>query len=569
AGTSLGRGLFGPVTSRQILLQVRERLVHCFHNHPQCHAQGRSNVRPTRFLDVNPSTSPENVKLTHLDTDNRRPYVTLSYVWGRDQQTKTTMATKARHESAILITTLPRTIQDAILFTRLMGADLLWVDSLCIVQDDPDEVAREIAKMASYYGNSLFTLSVAAAQDCDEGFLNSPLGQVPRATGWVQFGIPFFNSLSNYRGRLTLFLSRDQNHRPEDSDEPIERRAWTLQETLLSRRLVVIEAQSTSWSCLTVNHGSILNVRTQLLDLRKEILSLPRVSVENRHGTELQQTRDLLASPFEIKDAYSPWQDEEMIESSLCCWFQIVEQYMSRVLSDRGDVLNAISGVAQALSNGVSDNPLSPDAPKYLAGLWWSKYLPLELLWDAKPQDATEFRSNAPYIAPSWSWASAPMPATFTNPLAFPLSTRAFQHFEVISCFIQRQTPKAPYGAVISGHLLVKGRVIHGLLQNLEISEYNFTFMMDPWRGESDNATLRKDEKDVTLLEILTEEAFDGVGGHRAFFYRGLVLMMQEEGSFSRIGTFGNYIVNTGNDRERRWLEFRARLIGCHGKLKF
>ncbi|KAM7213882.1 Heterokaryon incompatibility protein (HET) domain containing protein, partial [Rhypophila decipiens] len=462
---SLGRGLFGPVTSPQILLQVRERLVHCFRHHPQCHTQGRSNVRPTRFLDVSPSNCPENVKLTHLDTDNRRPYVTLSYVWGRDQQTKTTMATRARHECAILMTMLPRTIQGAILFTRLMGVDLLWVDSMCIVQDDPDEVATEIAKMASYYGNSLFTLSVAAAQNCNEGFLNSPLGQVPRATGWVQLGIPFFISLSNDRGRLTLFLSRDQNYRPKDSDEPIERRAWTLQETLLSRRLVVIEAQSTSWSCLTFSQCAYTT-----FDLRKEILSLSRISVENRDGTELQQTRDLLASPFEIKDAYSPWQDEEMIESSLCCWFQIVEQYMSRVLSDRGDALNAISGVAQALSNGVSDSPLGPDAPKYLAGLWWSKYLPLELLWYAKPQDAAEFRSqNAPpYIAPSWSWASAPMPANFTNPLAFPLSTRAFQHFEVISCFIQRQNPKAAYGAVIYGHLIVKGRVIHGLLQNLQ-----------------------------------------------------------------------------------------------------
>src|SRR4051812_2260579 len=83
----------------------------------------------------------------------------------------------SRHASGISISSLPKTIKDAILVARHLGVNLLWVDSLCIVQDDPQELDLEISSMSAYYRNSLVTISAAAAESCAKGFL----GQAERS----------------------------------------------------------------------------------------------------------------------------------------------------------------------------------------------------------------------------------------------------------------------------------------------------------------------------------------------------------------------------------------------------
>lgn len=58
---------------------------------------------------------------------------------------------------------LPSTFQDAITVTRRLGIAYIWIDSLCIVQDDAQDWEREAAKMALIFESAYLTIAATAA----------------------------------------------------------------------------------------------------------------------------------------------------------------------------------------------------------------------------------------------------------------------------------------------------------------------------------------------------------------------------------------------------------------------
>lgn len=72
-------------------------------------------------------------------------------------------------KAAIDLWRLPKTIQDAVEVSRKLKVKYIWVDALCICQDDNDEWARESAKMASIYSNAYVTIAAAGAEDVNSG----------------------------------------------------------------------------------------------------------------------------------------------------------------------------------------------------------------------------------------------------------------------------------------------------------------------------------------------------------------------------------------------------------------
>jgi hypothetical protein len=98
-------------------------------------------------------------------------YVALSYRWGSENNLKTTKLTLEDYQNGIL----PRTLLDAVIVTRRLGARYIWIDSLCIVQDDPGDWAAEAAKMGGVYMNSYFTIAAHAADHAGDGFLKQSL----------------------------------------------------------------------------------------------------------------------------------------------------------------------------------------------------------------------------------------------------------------------------------------------------------------------------------------------------------------------------------------------------------
>jgi hypothetical protein len=144
---------------------------------------------PTRLLDL--SGLPERRELLNRSTqwrsmfqeracrliemrpESRGQYVALSYCWGSNVPFTTTSANLQEHkqENGITFDQLPETLQDAVLMVRFLGLRYLWVDCLCIVQDDIADWEHEAAQMADVYSNAFLTLAAMRANHCDEGFL--------------------------------------------------------------------------------------------------------------------------------------------------------------------------------------------------------------------------------------------------------------------------------------------------------------------------------------------------------------------------------------------------------------
>lgn len=100
-------------------------------------------------------------------------YVALSYVWG---QVKTFRLLKANKEDVmtdngldVYWNDIPLTIRDAVSLVHKAGIRYLWVDALCLVQDDPDDMKNGIGIMDTVYEQSLFTLVAATGVDADHG----------------------------------------------------------------------------------------------------------------------------------------------------------------------------------------------------------------------------------------------------------------------------------------------------------------------------------------------------------------------------------------------------------------
>jgi hypothetical protein len=174
-------------------------------------------------------------------------YVALSYVWGQTEglRTEKTLLPQLQEPGALLRLgpSLPETIRDAMGLVELLGERYLWVDSLCIPQDDEENKLRDINRMAEIYSNSLVT--IIAADGHDSGY-----------------GLPGIQGLSRARElhqevfRLEGNEMVVQQQLPKSelewmarSQVPYFQRGWTFQEYLFSKRRLMFESQIVRWEC--------------------------------------------------------------------------------------------------------------------------------------------------------------------------------------------------------------------------------------------------------------------------------------------------------------------------------
>lgn len=125
-------------------------------------------------------------------------YAALSYCWGPSEdaqlQSKTTKETHVRHLESLDFESLSPVLKDAVKVTRNLSIPYLWVDSLCILQDDISDWERQCRQMNDIYGKACITLIAASSSTCQEGFLQTtrpalrkvslPVG-APTANQWL------------------------------------------------------------------------------------------------------------------------------------------------------------------------------------------------------------------------------------------------------------------------------------------------------------------------------------------------------------------------------------------------
>lgn len=305
-------------------------------------------------------------------------YITLSHCWGEGNILTTKKQNLKRHKENIDFKLLPKTFQDSIDITRHLGIRYLWIDSLCIIQDDPDDWAEESSKMAYIYQSSYLTITATAAKNDSEGLFK------PREvntfcieiSGPQSSGQP--TTLRARRGRKhnCLQIMDTDNYRNEDS-EPLMERAWVYQERLLSRRLLHFASDEMIWECRQASECECdLLHRTELRKL-----------IWERQG-EMDDTMSDRSMFEELLSA-----KERETEFKTQRWYQLIQNYTSLDITKDEDRLPAFSGIASTIVN----------AQDYMAGIR-KNHAVRDLLWFSL--STINCRRSQSYLAPTWSWTS-------------------------------------------------------------------------------------------------------------------------------------------------------------------
>ncbi|CAG9973910.1 unnamed protein product [Clonostachys byssicola] len=235
---------------------VKKWLRKCRYHHQQC-LQTRSGLLvneihgpklPTRVLDVRKRD--EGVVSLIESNGLKENFCALSYCWGnRPQSVVTTRESIADHCAGIEIDRLPQTFKDAIQLTYEIGINYLWIDSLCIVQDDDDDWEKEAGNMANVYQHAFLVISADGASHSDGGcFVRQDI--YPSVVK-----IPFYDASGQICS--SFWLSREMvgyiDKYPEDS--PLQERAWAFQEAFLARRSIHFMPGGMSWRCQCMSLG--------------------------------------------------------------------------------------------------------------------------------------------------------------------------------------------------------------------------------------------------------------------------------------------------------------------------
>jgi hypothetical protein len=140
----------------------------CVQSHKTCSENTVSEL-PTRILDLTSRCATSLALIESRDGPTKGCYATLSHCWGAAHFISTKRETLEKHKTSIEWDELPKTFQDAIVVARALGIRFLWIDSLCIVQDDKADWERESRCMATIYSKSFLNIAATGSADSTGG----------------------------------------------------------------------------------------------------------------------------------------------------------------------------------------------------------------------------------------------------------------------------------------------------------------------------------------------------------------------------------------------------------------
>jgi len=365
-----------------------------------------SDFSPTRLVKINDDGS---IHLYEPSATSTLKWVALSYCWGGEPPIKLTKSVYNTWLDEMPHSELPQTIKDAIRTTRELGLTYFWVDSLCIIQDSEEDMTTQLSQMARIYSHSELTISASRAKTCRDGFLQDV--QFPPSIDLV-FRLHF--QCPDGKIGSVILHGMDDLHPPR---EPVEERSWTLQEHLLSPRVLVFGSRGVWWTCRTVNY----NWYTPVSFLETAVTRL-----KFRNLFETQKRRHMQWIPGDT-------------------WLSMVQNYTTRSMTKREDVFPAISGLAEYYADKMGT--------EYLAGFFRVSLLS-SLIWKRDVKYGSALPRHEGYIAPTWSWASVAGRVMWEGKRA-PTS----RYLELVGCDVVPVSSEFPFGAIKSARLTVKGRL--------------------------------------------------------------------------------------------------------------
>ena len=320
---------------------------------------------PTRLIDVRRGCV--------VLTPPRAAYVCLSYVWGHESQLQltaenlSTMQTEgALFDEAVGVA---QTIKDAIYVCSMLGKDYLWVDSICIKQDDQSTRQAEIENMDIIYGGAELTIIAASGSHADAG-LPGIRNDSRRVTQHVEM----------VRGRRLMASMPSPGY--EANFSPWGSRAWTLQEHGLSHRRLFFTESQVYFQCRTTYfyEDLVSEIPGNVKVINFPDIKPPWASI-NQHD-------------FDRTDGFPTYED-------------IVRVFTRRKLTFGSDALNACAGLFKVDEKRRS---LLGQSTTFLFGLPYEIFTQA-LCWMAMRDPPGHRRSDFP----SWSWAGWDTAASYDS----------------------------------------------------------------------------------------------------------------------------------------------------------
>lgn len=150
---------------------MKEWLEDCnkYHDHCSTYDINEDPKLPARILDVRDR---QELRLHCIEKEERGKYIALSHCWGKAKTFSTIKGNFSSLREGINFDQLPKTFQDAIEVTQQLGIAFLWIDSLCIIQDDKGDWKCESRCMQSVFAGAYCTIAATSAKDSTEGFLD-------------------------------------------------------------------------------------------------------------------------------------------------------------------------------------------------------------------------------------------------------------------------------------------------------------------------------------------------------------------------------------------------------------
>ncbi|RBR25156.1 uncharacterized protein FIESC28_02064 [Fusarium coffeatum] len=377
----------GQKGKNSLALQKTSRaLQNCLENH-SC-APKPNQFMPTRLIQIRIINDQYAAFL--VQGVDLKPYVTLSHCWGPSfpPWAKTTESNLESRLSSdgIPWEELPQTFRDAIITTKRLGFEYIWIDALCIIQDSPADWEAEAMLMSEVYSYGALMLSSDASPDTNTGFFRSAS---MTALPWSVpgHGIPIkarFNLVHKTYGQMpSMYNPFDQSY-----IDPLSTRAWCYQEGRLARRVVHFSVDEVSYDCVD------------------------GVECHCGHYGPSGHT-------YGVNSWYKTLPDSVCtMNAKHTLWLNTATMYGQRNLTFMADRFPAISALARQfwspVTNSIEAESSSVETESnfreislgdYVAG-FWSKFLMGDLFWYADYCPGVRTSTTSTYVAPTWSWAS-------------------------------------------------------------------------------------------------------------------------------------------------------------------
>ncbi|KAE8823051.1 hypothetical protein PTNB73_10368 [Pyrenophora teres f. teres] len=379
-GKAFGRAVWSdndPIDIKARSATIREWLTECKSHHSSCRKTLKSDIPLSARILAIQELGRENYIVKLISTDridlHNEPYLVLTHVWGGIEiRCKTTGDKVSLYQDiGINFDTLPKTFQDAVRVTAAIGFQYLWIDSLCIIQDDKGDWERESAKMSAIFRAGTITLSATVSENSHGGCgLKSTLAPVMRFRNIGGRGPDFAARETAAFGQSpSIVMNSELRH------APVNTRAWILQEKVLSGRILHAMDSQFVWQC-----GGVTESEDGIAELENQKGNGPVTTAWPGTDPVLQTTKLLVR--YEINRR----------------WWITVSDYSRRSLTKPSDRYAAMAGIVQLHQELYCDTPV--------VGLWRND-IALHLSWDAyRPRNMTGALREPATRRPSWTWMS-------------------------------------------------------------------------------------------------------------------------------------------------------------------